>query len=102
MRRKVAQLAVIVVGVGLLGWGVLIWVNPTASCRGNPMGPGDVCHYASTTSATTDRVQTYEQRVANLRSNAPVVIALGLGLAGFGVGLQRQARRAHSANDIGP
>lgn len=102
MGRKLAHVAVIVVGAGLVVWGLLLWVNPTASCRGVQMGPGDVCSYASTTSTTTDRVQTYEERVGGLRSNAPVVIVLGLGLAGFGGALLRRQVGAHSASDIGP
>lgn len=75
------------------------------------MGPGDTCYYASPSDARTQRVQTYEERVATVRANAPVVMGLGALTAGFGAFLfvqevRRAARRTatdQSGNsDIGP
>lgn len=101
--RRVAHLLVCLVGLGLIVWGLVIWVNPTASCRGETMQPGDVCHYASTTSTETDRVQTYEQRINSLRQNAPIVIGLGVAVAAFGGWLlRRELVSGQSSSSIGP
>ncbi len=72
------------------------------------MGPGDVCSYSSYTDVETTRTQTYEERVAAARQSAPVVVVLGLAVAGFGVHVaRRQGPRAghpavQASSDIGP
>ncbi len=57
------------------------------TCRGSVMQPGDVCPKAD-----GSKVQTYEQRVQARRNAAPVVVGLGLAVAGFGVALLTGAR----------
>ena len=50
------------------------------------MAPGDVCAYSSyTDDKGTGTTQTYEERVAASRKSAPVVVALGVVAAAFGV-----------------
>lgn len=93
MGRRVAHVLVLLAGLVMLVWGVLLAINPTASCRGQAMGPGDTCYYASPTDAQTDRTQTYEERIATVRQNAPVVMGLGAAIALFGGGLYAQERR---------
>lgn len=63
------------------------------------MEPGDTCHYASPSDARTERVQTYEERVATVRANAPVVIVLGMVTTIFGAVLLSQEIRATTAKD---
>lgn len=84
---------VVLAGLALAGWAIPMFAASSASCRGVEMGPGDTCHYASPSDARTERVQTYEERVATVRANAPVVLGLGVLTAGFGGVLFVQERR---------
>lgn len=54
------------------------------------MGPGDTCSYSSPNEVGTERIQTYEERIATARQQAPVGIVVGLGMAGFGGYLMRK------------
>ena len=83
--RRVVLWAFVVAALGLAAWGVVTWTSPSTQCRGVEMGPGDVCQYSSYTDTLTTRTQTYEERVATARQSAPVVVALGLAAAGFGL-----------------
>lgn len=97
VKRRLAHALVIIAGLATFGWGIALAMSPTASCRGVAMGPGDVCYYASPTDAHTDRTQTYEERIATVRGNAPVVMGLGLVIAGFGTGLLTQELRRQAS-----
>ncbi|MBB1483658.1 hypothetical protein H5392_07255 [Tessaracoccus sp. MC1865] len=92
--KRVGLWAFIAAGVIIVAWGVSSWVSPTMLCRGVEMGPGDVCHYSSRTDERTSRVQTYEDRVAEARSQVPFAVATGLGMAVFGGWLLRQDLKA--------
>ena len=67
MIKRLGQWSFVVLGIIVTAWGVWSWVSPDVTCRGVVMEPGDVCHYASPTSTTTDRIQTYEERLAATR-----------------------------------
>lgn len=105
MRRAVLW-AFVVASLALAAWGALTWVAPTTQCRGTEMGPGDVCSYSSYTSTGTERTQTYEERIAGARQSGPVVVVLGLAVAGFGTYLAVRpsgvSRRDQLSKDIGP
>lgn len=99
MGKRIGLWAFVLAGLALAVWGVVTWVAPSASCRGVEMGPGDQCSYSSYTQTGTDRIQTYEQRIAMARSSAPIVVVLGLAAAAFGVVV---ARRPQAPSPIGP
>lgn len=105
MGKRIGLWAFVVAGLALAVWGVVTWVAPSAVCRGVDMQPGDVCSYSSYTETGTDRVQSYEERIAAARSAAPIVVVLGLAAAGFGTYVARRARPkvpAQASSDIGP
>lgn len=85
MTRRVVLWGFVVAALALAAWGVATWVSPSSQCRGQDMGPGDTCSYSSYTDTGTNRTQTYEERIAASRQSAPVVVALGLVAAGFGM-----------------
>lgn len=94
MRRLWAQLALVLVGLVALGWALTVAANPTITCRGTVMGPGDVCANADGT-----RVQSYEQRLAAHQDARPVIGAVGVVVAGFGAALSvAELRRRRSAS----
>lgn len=105
--RRVVLWAFVVAGLALTVWGISTWVAPSTQCRGVEMGPGDVCSYSSYTDTGTARTQTYEERIAGARQSGPVVVALGLAAAGFGIALAVKPQ-AHvleddqPSSDIGP
>ncbi|GAA4904192.1 hypothetical protein GCM10025789_24050 [Tessaracoccus lubricantis] len=88
--KRVGLWAFVVAGIAIVAWAVASWVSPTMMCRGVEMGPGDTCEYSSRTDEHTGQVQTYEERVAVARSQAPFAVATGLGMAAFGGWLLRQ------------
>ncbi len=106
--RRVVLWAFVMAALAVAASGVLTWIAPSTQCRGVGMGPGDVCSYSSYTSTGTDRTQTYEERIADARQSAPVVVVLGLAAAGFGVFVavrsekHRQVEGPQLSSDIGP
>ncbi len=108
MTRRLVLWAFVVAALALAAWGVATWVSPSTECRGQQMGPGDVCSYSSYTDVETTRSQTYEERVAAARQSAPVVVVLGLAAAGFGVHVALRStprpgdRSGQASSDIGP
>lgn len=99
MRKRIALWAFVAASVALTVWGVVILVNPTTSCRGEEMGPGDVCHYSSPTNEQTDQVQTYEERIATVRQQVPFIIGLGVAMTAFGIYVAaRDARSGHEGH----
>lgn len=100
MRQRIALWAFVVAAAALTVWGVLIYLHPTTTCRGVEMGPGDTCHYSSTSAELTDEVQTYEDRVAIVRQQVPFVVGVGVIATAFGVVLLvRSGRERHGAVD---
>ncbi len=81
----------IVAGVAIAAWGLVSWIAPSTSCRGVEMGPGDTCGYSSLTNEDGGQVQTYEDRIAVAREQAPFAVAGGLGMVVFGSVLAYQA-----------
>ena len=100
MLKRIGLWAFVVAALALTAWGVASYVSPGVDCRGVRMGPGDLCHYSSTTQENTDQVQTYEQRVATVRQQVPFVIGLGVAATVFGVVLAvRSGQQRHGAVD---
>lgn len=107
MKKTVSHWAFIALGAVIALWAAVSWFSPTVECRGEIMGPGDVCHYSSTGQVETDEIQTYEERVATARSQAPVGVVCGVGLVAFGGFLlhrdrHEKGRSPQASNDIGP
>lgn len=100
MRKRIALWLFVVASALLTGWGVWSYANPSAQCRGEIMGPGDVCHYSSPNSEVTDVVQTYEQRIATMRQQLPYVIGVGAAATVFNaVLLVRSGKEGHRSVD---
>lgn len=83
--RSVLDWVLVAAGVAMLWWGMAGMANPTVSCRGAVMAPGDVCYKSSYTSLRTDTVQSYEQRRRAVAQSRPTVIGLGAVTLAFGV-----------------
>jgi hypothetical protein len=89
LRRTVANLGLVVVGLLIMAYPLTVGASAPLSCRGVIMQPGDVCPKADGSA-----VQTYEQRAQARRTAAPVVLVIGLLVAGFGGTLLIMDRRA--------
>ena len=79
-RRIGAHLVLVAVGLVALLWALTISAQPSITCRGVQMLPGDVCARAD----RPERTQTYEQRLAAINQSRPVVGIAGVAVAGFG------------------
>lgn len=88
--KRAGLWAFIVAGIAVVIWGASSWIAPTMMCRGVEMGPGDTCEYSSRTNERTGTVQTYEERLAEARSQAPFGAVAGLGMTAFGIYLLRR------------
>ena len=89
MRRTVANLVLVVVGFLIMAYPLTVGASAPISCRGVIMQPGDVCPKADGSA-----VQSYEQRAQARRTAVPVVLVIGLLVAGFGGTLLIMDRRA--------
>lgn len=98
MGKRIGMWGFVVAGVAVAVFGVISFIAPMTSCRGVPMGPGDVCETASFTAEASGQVQRYEDRVAVARQQAPFAVAAGLGAAIFGLVLVRR----QAVSPIGP
>ena len=100
MWKRLGLWLFVIAGVALMAWGVSDFLNPTTSCRGVEMGPGDVCHYSSYTEEETSEIQSYEDRIAIVRQQVPFVIAAGAAITVFGVFVAvRSGKQGHGAVD---
>lgn len=99
MKKRFGQWAFILAGIAIAVWAVVSIVWPSTNCRGEEMGPGDVCTYSSRTEVDTEQTQTYEERIAAARQQAPVGLVSGLAMAGFGLYLVRRDARAAEPAD---
>lgn len=86
-------------GLAITVWAMVSWIWPSVDCRGVEMQPGDVCSYSSRTEVDTERTQSYEERVATARQQAPVGAVVGLGMAGFGLYLIRDGKRVTAGTE---
>lgn len=95
MRRLVAHLVLVVVGLAAVLWALMLGAHPTITCRDQVMVPGGVC-----SNAQGSRVQTYEERLTAHHQARPVIAGAGVLVAAFGGGLAlteaRRLRRADS------
>lgn len=80
--RRLAHLLVAVAGLLIALYPVTLGAASTPTCRGVPMQPGETCAKADGSAA-----QSYETRAADARHAAPVVVGVGLAVAGFGTAL---------------
>lgn len=101
MIKRVSTWAFIVAGLAVALWAVTSWVSPQVSCRGEQLRPGQTCSYSSLTGVDDGKVQTYEERVATARQQAPFGVLAGLGMVAFGVVVGRRAS-GQSSSAIGP
>ncbi|MEL4357374.1 MULTISPECIES: hypothetical protein [unclassified Luteococcus] len=92
-RRQLAHALLILAGLGLMAFGIWRVASPDVTCRGVPMGPGDVCHKNDFSKLGSEQVQSYEERRHAARLSQPVVIVLGAGVAAFGTALLAADRR---------
>ncbi|MCW2810421.1 MAG: hypothetical protein JWP61_879 [Friedmanniella sp.] len=82
MRARVAHVLLILAGLLVVAYPLTAGATPSVSCRGVVMRAGDVCPKADNSG-----VQTYEQRAADGRNARPVILVVGLLVAGFGTSL---------------
>lgn len=93
MRKSVAMWVFVIAGLVVAAWAVAAWVSPQVTCRGEAMGPGDTCSHLSLNGSDDGLVQTYEQRLATARQQAPFGVLAGVAMAGFGVAVLQGSRR---------
>jgi hypothetical protein len=79
IRARLAHAALILVGLLVFLYPLTVGASPRISCRGVQMHPGDSC-----VKAQDGGVQTYEQRARTANQAKPVVLGVGLLVAGFG------------------
>lgn len=79
LRTRLAHLVLVLAGLVAVAYAVTLGGSPEIRCRGEVMTPGSVC-----VKADGSEGQTYEQRLATRRSAQPVVVGVGLVVAGFG------------------
>ncbi|MDU7361801.1 MAG: hypothetical protein E7L00_11425 [Propionibacteriaceae bacterium] len=100
MGKRIAYWLFIVAALAITCWGVVSYVHPTATCHQTQMRPGDVCHKSTHTQVETATYQTYEERIAIVREQAPFVIGIGAIATAFGVVvLVQSGRERHRAVD---
>lgn len=75
------------------------------------MHPGDTCSYYARDDTSTERLQTYEQRIAAAREQAPTVVVVGALTTAFGVFVAlrpgagarpEESTETQASSDIGP
>ncbi|BAK37228.1 hypothetical protein MLP_42140 [Microlunatus phosphovorus NM-1] len=81
-RRRIAHLLLALVGVLIVAYPFTLGANPTPTCRGVQLQPGQTCSKADGSAE-----QTYEERLATAKNATPVIVGVGLLMAGFGTAL---------------
>ena len=81
-RRRVAHLVLAIAGLLVALYPFTLGSDPTVTCRGVELRPGESCAKADGSSA-----QTYEARAAAARNATPVIVGVGVLVAVFGAGL---------------
>lgn len=81
-KKRLAHLLLAIAGLLVALYPITLGAHPTPTCRGVEMRPGDTCSKADGSAQ-----QTYEERLATSRSATPVIIGVGLLVAGFGTAL---------------
>lgn len=81
-RRRLAHLLLALVGVLIVLYPFTLGAHPTPTCRGVQLQPGQTCDKADGSAK-----QTYEERLAAAQNAIPVIVGVGLLVAGFGTAL---------------
>lgn len=81
------HLAIVLAGICIIGYGALMLGHGQVTCRGAVMEPGQVCRKADFAGRPSERTQSYEQRLEASRSARPLVVLVGVAIAGFGTWL---------------
>lgn len=95
MRSRLLNLAMVVIGLLVVLYPLTLGGTAPITCRGIVMVPGDRC-----AKADGSAVQTYEQRDATRRAAAPVMVGVGLLVAGFGTALLLTGRPQRSKTEV--
>ena len=77
-RRRWAHLLLALAGLVAIGWAVIFGANPTVTCRGQVMQPGDICARAG-----DDKTQTFSEGVEAAEGGRPVMGVVGVLMVGF-------------------
>lgn len=80
--RRLAHLVLAIAGLLIALYPFTLGADPTPTCRGVDLQPGQTCRKADGSAE-----QTYEQRRATARNAAPVIVGVGILVAGFGTAL---------------
>jgi hypothetical protein len=80
--RRLAHVLLAVAGLLVAIYPFTVGADPTPTCRGVAMHPGQTCAKADGSAE-----QTYEQRRSTARSATPVIVGVGVLVAIFGTGL---------------
>lgn len=84
---RALHLVIVLAGVCIIGYGAFVLGHGPISCRGTEMEPGQVCRKSDFAGRETERTQSYEQRLEASRSARPLVVLVGVAIAGFGTWL---------------
>ena len=87
-RGWLTHLGLVLVGIVIIAFPFTLGSAPDQDCRGVPMHPGDTC-----TKADGEALETYEDRVAKANDAKPIVVVVGVVVAGFGGVLLYGSRR---------
>lgn len=82
MRTRITHAVLVLVGLLIALYPVTLGASAEITCRGVAMRPGDTCLKSDGTGE-----KNYQQRLAARRGAAPVVVIIGLLVAGFGATL---------------
>ena len=80
--RRLAHLLLAIAGLLVAIYPFTLGAGATPTCRGVAMHPGETCAKADGSAE-----QTYEERLATAHDAAPVIVGVGLLVAGFGTAL---------------
>jgi hypothetical protein len=80
--RRLAHLGLAIAGLLVALYPFTLGANPSVTCRGVELRPGDSCAKADGSST-----QSYEARAAAARNATPVIVGVGVLVAVFGAGL---------------
>ena len=98
--RRLAHLLLAVAGLLIALYPFTLGADPTPSCRGVVMQPGQTCRKADGSAE-----QTYEQRRTAANNATPVIVGVGVLVAAFGTALLvadvRKDRRQTSSRTAG-
>ena len=81
-RRGIAHLLLAIAGLLIAVYPVTVGATPAVTCRGVQLQPGQSCAKADGSAS-----QSYEDRATDARHATPVLVGVGLLVAGFGTAL---------------